>query len=76
MLVVYRDGIPVFGQPGAVPQPALEDLLKQVREPRHGRREGRVRPAARRGPAAAGAAGAQRPLGDGPDRLLSTSVAG
>ncbi|GAB3691859.1 thioredoxin [Angustibacter aerolatus] len=32
MLVVYRDGIPVFGQPGAVPQPALEDLLKQVRE--------------------------------------------
>ena len=30
-LVVYRDGIPVFGQPGAVPQPALEDLLTQVR---------------------------------------------
>jgi len=32
MLVVYRDGIPVFGQPGAVPQPVLEDLLTQVRE--------------------------------------------
>ena len=31
-LVVYRDGIPVFGQPGALPQAALEDLLKQVRE--------------------------------------------
>lgn len=32
MLVIYRDGIPVFGQPGALPQPALEDLLAQVRE--------------------------------------------
>ena len=31
-LVVYRDGIPVFGQPGAVPQAALEDILRQVRE--------------------------------------------
>lgn len=31
MLVIYRDGIPVFGQPGAVPQPVLEDLLAQVR---------------------------------------------
>lgn len=31
-LVVYRDGIPVFGQPGALPQPALEDLLGQVRD--------------------------------------------
>ena len=31
-LVVYRDGIPVFGQPGALPQAALEDLLRQVRE--------------------------------------------
>lgn len=30
-LVVYRDGIPVFGQPGALPRPALEDLLTQVR---------------------------------------------
>jgi thioredoxin 1 len=32
MLVIYRDGIPIFGQPGALPQPALEDLLRQVRE--------------------------------------------
>lgn len=31
-LVVYRDGIPVFGQPGALPEAALEDLLRQVRE--------------------------------------------
>jgi thioredoxin 1 len=31
-LVVYRDGIPVFGQPGALPEPALEDVLRQVRE--------------------------------------------
>src|SRR4028119_572724 len=30
-LVAYRDGIPVFGQPGALPQPALEDLLAQIR---------------------------------------------
>ena len=30
-LVVYRDGIPVFGQPGALPEPALEDVLRQVR---------------------------------------------
>ena len=30
-LVVYRDGIPIFGQPGALPQPALEDLLAQIR---------------------------------------------
>ena len=32
MLVVYRDGIPVFGQPGALPEPALGDILRQVRE--------------------------------------------
>ena len=31
-LVAYRDGIPVFGQPGALPQAALEDILRQVRE--------------------------------------------
>ncbi|HEU4675467.1 MAG TPA: thioredoxin [Motilibacteraceae bacterium] len=31
-LVVYRDGIPVFGQPGALPENVLEDLLGQVRE--------------------------------------------
>jgi thioredoxin 1 len=30
-LVVYRDGIPVFGQPGALPQEGLEDILAQVR---------------------------------------------
>lgn len=30
-LVVYRDGIPVFGQPGALPEPVLEDLIGQVR---------------------------------------------
>jgi thioredoxin 1 len=30
-LVVYRDGIPVFGQPGALPEAALEDVLGQVR---------------------------------------------
>lgn len=29
-LVVYRDGIPVFGQPGALPAPALEDVITQV----------------------------------------------
>ncbi len=30
-LVVYRDGIPVFGQPGALPETALEDVIAQVR---------------------------------------------
>jgi thioredoxin 1 len=30
-LVVYRDGIPVFGQPGALPGSALEDLIGQVK---------------------------------------------
>ena len=30
-LVIYRDGIPVFGQPGALPETALEDILGQVR---------------------------------------------
>jgi thioredoxin 1 len=30
-LVVYRDGIPVFGEAGAIPEPALEDILQQVR---------------------------------------------
>jgi thioredoxin 1 len=30
-LVVYRDGIPVFGQPGAVREADLEDILRQVR---------------------------------------------
>lgn len=31
-LIAYRDGIPVFGQPGSLPKAALEDLLRQVRE--------------------------------------------
>ncbi len=31
-LVVYRDGIPVFGQPGALPEEALQGILNQVRE--------------------------------------------
>jgi thioredoxin 1 len=30
-LVIYRDGIPVFGQPGALPGPHLDDLIAQVR---------------------------------------------
>jgi thioredoxin 1 len=30
-LVVYRDGIPVHSQAGALPRPMLEDLLSQVR---------------------------------------------
>ena len=30
-LVVYRDGIPVFGQPGALPEQALLGILDQVR---------------------------------------------
>lgn len=31
-LVIYRDGIPVFGQPGAIPGQVLDDLIGQVRE--------------------------------------------
>jgi thioredoxin 1 len=31
-LVIYRDGIPVFGQPGALPESALQGILGQVRE--------------------------------------------
>ncbi len=31
-LVVYRDGVPVFGQPGAMREGDLEDVLRQVRE--------------------------------------------
>ncbi len=30
-LVAYRDGVPVHSQAGALPQPVLEDLLRQVR---------------------------------------------
>jgi thioredoxin 1 len=29
-LVIYRDGIPVFGQPGSIPGHVLEDLNTQV----------------------------------------------
>jgi thioredoxin 1 len=31
-LVIYRDGIPVFSQPGALPPAVLDDLVSQVRE--------------------------------------------
>ena len=31
MLMIFRDQIPVFGQPGAIPGPALENLIAQVR---------------------------------------------
>lgn len=30
-LVAYRDGVPVFSQPGALPERSLEDLLGQLR---------------------------------------------
>jgi thioredoxin 1 len=30
-LVIYRDGVPLFAQPGALPAPALEDLVAQTR---------------------------------------------
>jgi thioredoxin 1 len=30
-LVILRDGVPVFGQAGAMPQDVLEDLVRQVR---------------------------------------------
>ena len=29
-LVIYRDGIPIFGQPGALPSQALESVIEQV----------------------------------------------
>ena len=29
-LVIYRDGIPIFGQPGALPGPALKSVIEQV----------------------------------------------
>ena len=31
-LMIFRDGIQLFSQPGALPKRALDDLLKQVRE--------------------------------------------
>ncbi|MCS5729061.1 thioredoxin [Herbiconiux moechotypicola] len=30
-LVGYRDGIPIFAQPGALPAPVLDDVISQVR---------------------------------------------
>lgn len=30
-LMIFRDGIGVFSQPGALPRPALDDLISQVR---------------------------------------------
>ena len=30
-LMIFRDGIQLFSQPGALPAPALEDLISQVR---------------------------------------------
>lgn len=30
-LVGYRDGIPIFAQPGALPAPVLDDVIAQVR---------------------------------------------
>jgi thioredoxin 1 len=30
-LMIFRDGIPLFANPGVVPETALEDLLRQVR---------------------------------------------
>lgn len=31
MLMIFRDGIPLYAQPGSVPAAALEDLIKQAR---------------------------------------------
>ena len=31
-LMIFRDGIMLFNQPGMLPEPALRDLVKQVRE--------------------------------------------
>lgn len=31
-LMIFRDGIQLFSQPGALPKAALDDLLRQVRE--------------------------------------------
>ena len=31
-LMIFRDGIQLFSQPGALPKSSLDDLLKQVRE--------------------------------------------
>ncbi|MFN8076616.1 MAG: thioredoxin domain-containing protein [Kineosporiaceae bacterium] len=31
-LVIYRDGIPVYSEAGALPEPMLESLISQVRD--------------------------------------------
>ncbi len=31
-LMIFRDGIQLFSQPGALPKSALDDLIRQVRE--------------------------------------------
>jgi thioredoxin 1 len=31
-LMIFRDGVQLFSQPGALPKSALDDLLKQVRD--------------------------------------------
>lgn len=31
-LMIFRDGVQLFAQPGALPKGALDDLLRQVRE--------------------------------------------
>ena len=31
-LMIFRDGVQLFSQPGALPKSALDDLLRQVRE--------------------------------------------
>jgi thioredoxin 1 len=30
--MIFRDGVQLFSQPGALPKSALDDLLRQVRE--------------------------------------------
>ena len=30
-LMIFRDGVPLFSQPGALPAPALDDLIAQAR---------------------------------------------
>jgi thioredoxin len=30
-LMIFRDGLPLFAQPGALPQPALDELVQKVR---------------------------------------------
>ncbi|HYZ87766.1 MAG TPA: thioredoxin [Myxococcales bacterium] len=30
-LMIFRDGIPLYAQPGALPQPELEELVRRVR---------------------------------------------